>query len=59
MSEWLIEKFVRSHATPPTEIVLDFDATDDPRTGSRIDSSFTDTIVPMVFCCDACFVAVS
>jgi len=30
MAEVLVETFIASRATPPTELVLDFDATDDP-----------------------------
>jgi hypothetical protein len=31
----LVEQFVASHTTPPTELVLDFDATDDPVHGDQ------------------------
>jgi hypothetical protein len=32
---WWIEQFIASHATPPTELVLDLDATDDPLHGQQ------------------------
>jgi hypothetical protein len=33
--QWWIEQFIASHATPPTELVLDLDATDDPLHGQQ------------------------
>jgi hypothetical protein len=35
MAKVLVETFIASHATPPTELVLDFDATDDPIHGNQ------------------------
>ena len=35
INELLVELFVESHKTPPTEIILDFDATDDPVHGKQ------------------------
>lgn len=35
MQEVLVEQFIASHATAPTELVLDFDATDDPVHGQQ------------------------
>ena len=35
MSKVLVEMFIASHATPPEELVLDFDATDDPVHGNQ------------------------
>jgi hypothetical protein len=35
MSKVLVETFIASHAQPPTELVLDFDATDDPVHGNQ------------------------
>jgi len=35
MSQWLVERFVAAHPRPPAEIVLDFDATDDPVHGQQ------------------------
>ena len=35
MSEVLVEMFIASHDTPPEELVLDFDATDDPIHGNQ------------------------
>jgi hypothetical protein len=35
LSKLLVELFVESHATPPSELVLDFDATDDPVHGHQ------------------------
>lgn len=35
MSKVLVEMFIASHATPPTELVLDFDATDDAVHGNQ------------------------
>ena len=36
MSKVLVEMFIASHATPPTELVLDFDATDDAVRPGRV-----------------------
>ncbi len=33
--QWWVEQFIASHATPPTELVLDLDATDDPLHGKQ------------------------
>ncbi len=35
MSQWFVERFIAAHDTPPDEIVLDFDATDDPVHGQQ------------------------
>ena len=35
MNKLLVELYIESHATPPEEIVLDFDATDDPVHGKQ------------------------
>ena len=35
MSGWLIELFIKSFKAPPEELVLDFDATDDPTHGKQ------------------------
>jgi len=35
MAEAIVEQFVASHATPPKELVLDFDATNDPVHGNQ------------------------
>ena len=35
INQLLVELFIESHNTPPTEIVLDFDATDDPVHGKQ------------------------
>jgi len=35
MAEVFVEQFIASHASPPEEIVLDFDATDDPVHGDQ------------------------
>ena len=35
MAKVLVEMFIASHATPPTELVLDFDATDDAVHGNQ------------------------
>lgn len=35
LSKLLVEIFIESHPTPPTELVLDFDATDDPVHGHQ------------------------
>jgi hypothetical protein len=33
--QWWMEQFIASHATPPVELVLDMDATDDPLHGKQ------------------------
>jgi len=33
--QWWLEQFIASHATPPAELVLDLDATDDPVHGKQ------------------------
>ena len=35
MNAVFVEQFIRSHATPPEEVLLDFDATDDPVHGGQ------------------------
>lgn len=35
INQLLVELFIESHETPPTEIILDFDATDDPVHGKQ------------------------
>jgi len=35
IAEWMVEWFIRSHKTPPTEVILDFDATDDAVHGKQ------------------------
>jgi len=35
INQLLVEMFIESHKTPPTEIILDFDATDDPVHGKQ------------------------
>lgn len=35
MSEWMVEVFIKSFREPPEELVLDFDATDDPIHGRQ------------------------
>ena len=35
ISEVFVEQFIASHATPPEELILDFDATDDPLHGNQ------------------------
>ena len=40
MSEVFVDVFLAAHATPPEEIVLDFDATDDPVHGHQEQLSF-------------------
>lgn len=40
LSKILVDQFIASHATPPEEIVLDFDATDDPVHGNQLGRFF-------------------
>lgn len=40
LSKLLVELFIESHPTPPSELVLDFDATDDPVHGHQIGRFF-------------------
>jgi DDE family transposase len=40
LSKLLVELFIESHPTPPTELVLDFDATDDPVHGKQVGRFF-------------------
>jgi hypothetical protein len=40
LSKLLVELFIESHATPPAELVLDFDATDDPVHGNQVGRFF-------------------
>jgi hypothetical protein len=35
MAQWLVEQFIRAHRRAPRELVLDFDATDDPLHGEQ------------------------
>jgi len=35
IAEWMVELFIRSHKLPPTEVILDFDATDDAVHGKQ------------------------
>jgi Transposase DDE domain group 1 len=35
INQLLVELFIESHKTPPTEVILDFDATDDPVHGKQ------------------------
>ena len=35
VNQLLVELFIESHQTPPTEVILDFDATDDPVHGKQ------------------------
>ena len=35
IAEWMVEWFIRSHKIPPTEVILDFDATDDAVHGKQ------------------------
>ena len=43
MDRLLVDLFLEAHATPPAEIVLDLDATDDPLHGARRGGSSTAT----------------
>jgi len=40
MAAQLVETFIASHATPPKELILDFDATDDPTHGNQVGRFF-------------------
>ena len=40
MAKVLVEAFIASHDTPPKELVLDFDATDDPVHGNQVGRFF-------------------
>lgn len=40
LSKILLDQFISSHETPPEEIVLDFDATDDPVHGTQLGRFF-------------------
>ena len=40
MAKVLVENFIASHATPPEELTLDFDATDDPIHGNQVGRFF-------------------
>jgi hypothetical protein len=63
ISKVLVEQFIASHATPPAELVLDFDATDDPvhgRQEGRFFHGYYDEycFLPLyVFCGDQLLVA--
>jgi len=63
MAEVLVETFIASHATPPKELILDFDATDDPvhgRQEKRFFHGYYDEycFLPLyVFCGDQLLVA--
>ena len=63
MAETFVETFIASHRQPPEEIVLDFDATDDPLHGTQEDRFFHGyydayCYLPLyVFCGEALLVA--
>jgi hypothetical protein len=63
MSKVLVESFIASHATPPQELILDFDATDDPIHGEQAGRFFhgyydSYCFLPLyVFCGDRLLVA--
>ena len=40
MAKVLVENFIASYATPPAELILDFDATDDPIHGNQVGRFF-------------------
>lgn len=40
ISQALVEVFIESHATPPRQLILDFDATDDPVHGHQVGRFF-------------------
>jgi hypothetical protein len=40
MAEVFVEQFIVSHKTPPNELILDFDATDDPVHGNQVSRFF-------------------
>lgn len=40
ISEQLVEVFIESHATPPRQLILDFDCTDDPVHGHQVGRFF-------------------
>jgi len=40
MAEVFVEQFIASHKTPPHELILDFDATDDPVHGNQVGRFF-------------------
>jgi hypothetical protein len=40
LAQVLVETFIASHPTPPTELILDFDATDDPIHGNQVGRFF-------------------
>jgi hypothetical protein len=40
MAQVLVERFIASHASPPKELILDFDATDDPIHGNQVGRFF-------------------
>jgi len=40
MAEVFVEQFIASHKTPPKELILDFDATDDPVHGNQVSRFF-------------------
>jgi hypothetical protein len=40
MAEVFVEQFITSHQQPPTELILDFDATDDPVHGNQVGRFF-------------------
>jgi len=46
MSSVFVEQFIASHATPPDEIVLDFDATDDPVHGNQVGRTCGSSFAP-------------
>lgn len=63
LSKLLVELFIESHPTPPTELVLDLDATDDPVHGNQVGRFFHGyydhyCFLPLyVFCGDQLLVA--
>jgi len=48
MAKVLVEKFIAAHATPPAELILDFDATDDPVHGNQVGASSTAITMSML-----------
>ncbi len=62
LSALFVERFLAAHSTPPEEIALDFDATDDPIHGQQHQSFFQgcyrhDCFLPLsVFCGVLCCV---
>lgn len=46
----LVELFIESFEKPPNELILDFDATDDPIHGDQVGRFFTATMIATAFC---------